>query len=174
MSFNGATAFRRWKAVAGRIPARHVPASMGPPPFGDGKAAGLAPPIALMYASMGPPPFGDGKQPVPLSRRTRPTCFNGATAFRRWKARMPQGRSPSPSNRFNGATAFRRWKALFANRFRRILMLKCGFPHGRSIIPIAGAADIDSVPSCPSWEAASGPAFPLHHPASRRTACTCA
>ena len=43
-------------------------ASMGPPPF----------------ASMGPPPFGDGNQPVPNRRRVC-TCFNGATAFRRWK-----------------------------------------------------------------------------------------
>ena len=40
--FNGATAFQRWKHRAGRPRCgREYPASMGPPPFGDGNAACL-------------------------------------------------------------------------------------------------------------------------------------
>ena len=60
--FNGATAFRRWKERC---------------------LAGLP---LLLRASMGPPPFGDGKPEI----QDRPgggwKGFNGATAFRRWKA----------------------------------------------------------------------------------------
>ena len=83
--FNGATAFRRWKrshAVTAssfvarlqwghRLSAmetpkcrvRHPrlsPASMGPPPFGDGNAAEPSQINNRGLASMGPPPFGDG------------------------------------------------------------------------------------------------------------------
>ena len=85
--FNGATAFRRWKV--GSVGVIHVEvrlASMGPPPFGDGKTRSGKPGsdlrLSLQWghrlsamessgvgaaehlsrpASMGPPPFGDGK-----------------------------------------------------------------------------------------------------------------
>ena len=158
--FNGATAFRRWKAsipdvIAIRASLRlqwghrlsameraadsqaaplPVRASMGPPPFGDGKGRGTARPrprsrcfngatafrrwkvleralqtattLVLQWghrlsamesrrhrpagpacreASMGPPPFGDGKAQSSRGRSYSPACFNGATAFRRWK-----------------------------------------------------------------------------------------
>ena len=89
----------------------------------------------LRVASMGPPPFGDGKITVGwpgvpfedtlqwghrLSAMERPrstrwptygaTSFNGATAFRRWRSRR-RNKPPPCWLRFNGATAFRRWKA---------------------------------------------------------------
>ncbi len=157
--FNGATAFRRWKGVYGAVRLRAVVASMGPPPFGDGKRSclrgmlrrvscfngatafrrwkafnlvlritgyrklqwghrlsamerfrapathlrsrrlqwghrlsamerGLPEPdiSAQERASMGPPPFGDGKLLNSIQSWLRPIRFNGATAFRRWKA----------------------------------------------------------------------------------------
>ncbi len=43
----------------------------------------------VSYASMGPPPFGDGKCPAIGWRSTGWPCFNGATAFRRWKEGRP-------------------------------------------------------------------------------------
>ena len=89
----------------------------------------------LRVASMGPPPFGDGKITVGwpgvpfedtlqwghrLSAMERPrstrwptygaTSFNGATAFRRWKA-SPWSAIAATVPSFNEATAFRRWKA---------------------------------------------------------------
>ena len=83
--FNGATAFRRWIRPTADSPACPVPASMGPPPFGDGYgAAHLGAAQGHPGASMGPPPFGDGYCP---RRRWCGGCipsFNGATAFRRW------------------------------------------------------------------------------------------
>ena len=64
-SFNGATAFRRWKLEDIRhmlkAGALYV-ASMGPPPFGDGNSVtsfSVDGPLGHA-ASMGPPPFGDG------------------------------------------------------------------------------------------------------------------
>ena len=84
--FNGATAFRRWKGSRGLFCCyRTRNASMGPPPFGDGKSSGCS-------TSWG-----------------RCRCFNGATAFRRWKAE-PNSPGAAPAPCFNGATAFRRWK----------------------------------------------------------------
>ena len=86
---------------------------------------------------MEPPPFGDGNRLARfLQASVWPLCFNGATAFRRWKPlrrrvvarlRIPAsmepppfgdgnaartGSLPAPSSCFNGATAFRRWKPL--------------------------------------------------------------
>ena len=135
-------------------------ASMGPPPFGDGNMTDpktgvtvecklqwghrlsametetARPPFSggRVRASMGPPPFGDGNPPPPRRRGCRYRCFNGATAFRRWKQEIKRGPNPailalqwghrlsametrrmppercSLEARFNGATAFRRWK----------------------------------------------------------------
>ena len=39
----------------------------------------------VVIASMGPPPFGDGNYHHMASSMSVMTCFNGATAFRRWK-----------------------------------------------------------------------------------------
>ena len=71
-SFNGATAFRRWK-LGGRQVVRwgHRHPSMGPPPFGDGNAGSVC--------------------RVLPARHT----FNGATAFRRWKLEGPGETDPS-------------------------------------------------------------------------------
>ena len=110
------------------------PASMGPPPFGDGDDGIDSKPCLVQAASMGPPPFGDGDNtgadyertrvwllqwghrlsameitPGPLPPPACPPCFNGATAFRRWRS----GRVLEPAQEqacFNGATAFRRWR----------------------------------------------------------------
>ena len=111
-----------------------VIASMGPPPFGDGKpGVGILSRIPL-GASMGPPPFGDGKRRRAFRSTGRGPGFNGATAFRRWKELQPHAvrvfllrasMGPPPfgdgkrseyfryalgRSSFNGATAFRRWK----------------------------------------------------------------
>ena len=83
---------------------------------------------------MEPPPFGDGNLAPCGSRGWPRRCFNGATAFRRWKwdfdpagfdvcqklqwshhlSEMEIGTAggPTPPRAwcFNGATAFRRWK----------------------------------------------------------------
>ena len=111
-TFNGATAFRRWKpgpdyeaAGKGLIP------SMGPPPFGDGN---LLPPghpgAADLRPSMGPPPFGDGN----LLKSSRASI---TFVFLQWGHRlsaMETFGAPNPllpgGPTFNGATAFRRWK----------------------------------------------------------------
>ena len=61
-------------------------ASMGPPPFGDGKLQQEAGSERANLASMGPPPFGDGKGHYFASCSSTYASFNGATAFRRWKA----------------------------------------------------------------------------------------
>ena len=110
-SFNGATAFQRWK----HEPApRHLPVctapSMGPTAFQRWKhGAYLVSSTFPLYPSMGPPPFSDGNwRPTP-----RPTgaflTFNGATAFQRWKLSL-YGQGCTDSSAFNGATAFQRWK----------------------------------------------------------------
>ena len=109
--FNGTTAFRRWRShgPTGGYQRRR-PASMGPPPFGDGNRQAL--PITsgrisllqwghrlsametaiaglesafLDEASMGPPPFGDGNSGNRECTGPAFAGFNGATAFRRWK-----------------------------------------------------------------------------------------
>ena len=63
--FNGATAFRRWKQYT-------VVAS--PDTF-----------RVLQRKGVGPPPFGDGNDTGLTPNGGYCGCFNGATAFRRWK-----------------------------------------------------------------------------------------
>ena len=134
--FNGATAFRRWKGRgAGAHRKHHRLASMGPPPFGDGKSnCGRA--TAAMScgfngatafrrwkghwrarwnaktvpASMGPPPFGDGKGHVPARLQRRGHASMGPPPFGDGKQRG-DGKTDRGIHSFNGATAFRRWKA---------------------------------------------------------------
>ena len=68
--------------------------------------------------------------PVRALRRWCRWCFNGATAFRRWKRglcglyrRVCSRTAP----RFNGATAFRRWKRFISGHIRaRMLGLQWG------------------------------------------------
>ena len=87
LTFNGATAFRRWKttenggwlsftlhlqwghrlsAMETRVPKVPITSPSG------------------VHPSMGPPPFGDGNGHHRLDTRLTKD-FNGATAFRRWK-----------------------------------------------------------------------------------------
>ena len=138
-----------------------IDASMGPPPFGDGNRTnhpgssslqtGLqwghrlsAMETAVMATAMAypPSPLQWGHRLSAMETRGtastgRPssTCFNGATAFRRWKlaaatdddvqavaelqwghrlsameTRYAAGDARPRSTCFNGATAFRRWK----------------------------------------------------------------
>ena len=84
-TFNGATAFRRWKLVRSSPPARALSTFNGATAFRRWKRvpAQVRPGGTSSVPSMGPPPFGDGNC-------TRGPCkyyhaFNGATAFRRWK-----------------------------------------------------------------------------------------
>ncbi len=65
--------------------------------------------LDVKHASMGPPPFGDGKRSVAPPVSGCCPCFNGATAFRRWKT-VISWYCWSHLKCFNGATAFRRWK----------------------------------------------------------------
>ena len=134
LTFNGATAFRRWKRPVPRCPF-------------------AAPLLPVCCPFNGATAFRRWKRPVPrcpFAAPLLPLCcpFNGATAFRRWKRRSPgpcfNGAVSRPVvnqqcplqwghrlsamettcrltslsarstivtlSRFNGATAFRRWK----------------------------------------------------------------
>ena len=134
-SFNGATAFRRWKQHHGRS-LRDVPKLQ----WGHRLSAmetnrpTILEEAQLAEASMGPPPFGDGNAALASRTCCRDSCFNGATAFRRWKrperrfkhmggyvlqwghrlsameTRSPRSGPHGDTGSFNGATAFRRWK----------------------------------------------------------------
>ena len=90
-SFNGATAFRRWKlvvAVAGVSLLNE--ASMGPPPFGDGNSPELwcrCPRSWLLQWGHRLSAMETGA--APARRRHAAAGFNGATAFRRWKRNTP-------------------------------------------------------------------------------------
>ena len=88
-SFNGATAFRRWKPAQHPVPrcAGAIP-SMGPPPFGDGnwthRETDLRVTRDLQWghrlSAM------ETREMYPAARILF-EAFNGATAFRRWKLR---------------------------------------------------------------------------------------
>ncbi len=61
----GPPPFGDGKHRRGRLPPRQkCRASMGPPPFGDGNPDNLSDGFLWNGASMGPPPFGDGKRLV--------------------------------------------------------------------------------------------------------------
>ena len=131
--FNGATAFRRWirqcggdtgaldvllqwghrlsAMDTGLLPAAvHaiIPASMVPPPFGDGYDAGSHHQVRVRATLQWGHRLSAMDTQHQRKRRVRTAGFNGATAFRRWI--RAAGRSPLSSSRcFNGATAFRRW-----------------------------------------------------------------
>ena len=109
-NFNGATAFRRWKvpqfegcmAAASLLQWCHRLSAME---RGSNLArAAVAAPLQWCHR-------------LSAMERARPyedlviiPNFNGATAFRRWKA-LSQQLTPMLKTYFNGATAFRRWKA---------------------------------------------------------------
>ena len=110
-TFNGATAFQRWK-LPGCASQSHwtLLGFNGATAFRRWKRIGLEPTLAewvqLQWShrlsTMETPRRSKGGRPA-LSR------FNGATAFRRWKPAEPRATKPR-TRRFNGATAFRRWK----------------------------------------------------------------
>ena len=114
---NGATAFRH-----GNTPGQR-PASMGPPPFGDGNlrcniVAGFNPPFGddpsrADVASMGPPPFGDGNVRFHgLSPALSDVASMGPPPFGDGDTVSAHlaGTSNIGGGGFNGATAFRRWR----------------------------------------------------------------
>ena len=107
--FNGATAFRRWKAVEWYDRISASLASMGPPPFGDGKwdrSWGAIADVGTLQWGHRLSAMESPGCTTPAMPRTR---FNGATAFRRWKVAMSGDGAVAVAS-FNGATAFRRWK----------------------------------------------------------------
>ena len=129
--FNGATAFRRWRSAdetssfgavlplqwGHRLSAMEMGddlhqdpdepvASMGPPPFGDGDAPSPLHFSVVTAASMGPPPFGDGDRRSTNASRPGDECFNGATAFRRWRSVKLDVRLPHFVNASMGPPPF--------------------------------------------------------------------
>ena len=135
-SFNGATAFQRWK-LAGKGES----SKLGTTTFNGATAfqrwkQGVDPHKTLegFRPSMGPPPFSDGNWTVLSYRLEEQRTFNGATAFQRWKrgavdgpalkqgslqwghrlSAMETSRTCATNSgiplAFNGATAFQRWK----------------------------------------------------------------
>ena len=114
-SFNGATAFQRWKRVmtlTNRITATYLQwghrLSAMETRIGAGCGNNPLPP------SMGPPPFSDGNWLGVMAGGRRLSPFNGATAFQRWEPLSgkltSRPLSPFKLSPFNGATAFQRWK----------------------------------------------------------------
>ena len=90
--FNGATAFRRWKEGDFAWPLVFATVLQ----WGHRLSAMESPchsllPLSDFLASMGPPPFGDGKGALGRDFPTSGHRFNGATAFRRWKGRGRPG-----------------------------------------------------------------------------------
>ena len=90
--FNGATAFRRWKQ--GMDQTRGISECMLQ--WGHRLSAmetvdWIGPQLGVRQASMGPPPFGDGNGVSRVTGETGGRCFNGATAFRRWKLESGKG-----------------------------------------------------------------------------------
>ena len=110
-TFNGATAFRRWKLSyirSARPPELNL--QWGHRLSAMETCQSLANELGVDIPSMGPPPFGDGNGKQPRCTPQSLPTFNGATAFRRWKQLLPQEHQELDGNSFNGATAFRRWK----------------------------------------------------------------
>ena len=94
----------------GKSPHLRICASMEPPPFGDGNTRGQGARPAFYYALQWSHRLS--AMETPTSGTSTPgtaCCFNGATAFRRWKREWWKA-AASHRRRFNGATAFRRWK----------------------------------------------------------------
>ena len=85
-SFNGATAFRRWKPMAPNAVCHQS------------------------YSFNGATAFRRWKRGTGATGGCCKWSFNGATAFRRWKLGAEECHGQQSSSRFNGATAFRRWK----------------------------------------------------------------
>ena len=112
-TFNGATAFQRWKQGYPRRRQRqgdalqwsHRLSAMETTIWQGLPGPGRTP-------SMEPPPFSDGNtcsHSVSFGNRR---AFNGATAFQRWKPVLHRREAHRQGAPFNGATAFQRWKHL--------------------------------------------------------------
>ena len=149
------------------------PASMGPPPFGDGdrRTGNLA--DSIDSASMGPPPFGDGDRDRKPVDRTADQASMGPPPF--GDGDGPLGRCiPLGLTASMGPPPFGDGDSYLRGLFRRILMLKCGFPQETINNPDGRPKLAGLCSPCSIWEAASGPAWPLHHPTSRGAVCACA
>ena len=102
------------RALEPSDPACRRQASMGPQPFGCGRVKVRNVELDNRHASMGPQPFGCGRQAQPVYHRQARGCFNGAATFRLRKAcgiTICQGRLKC----FNGAATFRLRKVRFQN-----------------------------------------------------------
>ena len=153
-SFNGATAFRRWKRLqieraeiqnkllqwGHRLSAMETAISPLVMPCSSHLQWGHR--LSAMetyqfagffsvhiYPSMGPPPFGDGNVGFSLW-----PVLNGASLQwgHRLSAMETSGSRCGPfvnGGPFNGATAFRRWKPLFVARLRHGFIQKRVFPQ---------------------------------------------
>ena len=104
--FNGAATFRLRKEAAGSARRVDRPASMGPQPFGCGRARDLAHVGAWPPASMGPQPFGCGRGGGARGGTKARPSFNGAATFRLRKGTTFGPRAGATSC-FNGAATFR-------------------------------------------------------------------
>ena len=110
-SFNGATAFRRWKSErwkCGKFASVLQACFNGATAFRRWKSGGTMRLWGTMYAIQWGHRLSAMEIRIGLSAGVRDqisTCFNGATAFRRWRSGGPvAGRDLSWV--FNGATAF--------------------------------------------------------------------
>ena len=114
ITFNGATAFQRWKLLRPKGATVRMLPFNGATAFQRWKLSGWHGGRGYVVGpSMEPPPFSDGnKGESGHTNRGVSRPFNGATAFQRWKldGADNQGHGVDVSRPFNGATAFQRWK----------------------------------------------------------------
>ncbi len=89
-SFNGATAFRRWKRQANQYGEGADEASMGPPPFDDGNRVVGQPLLRGREPSMGPPPFDDGNRNGRNITALQPDASMGPPPFDDGNCRTPR------------------------------------------------------------------------------------
>ena len=117
MGFNGAATFRLRKEQEAKRKAGGADASMGPQPFGCGRADPQLARGALRVASMGPQPFGCGRAHVHADEVVHVEGFNGAATFRLRKATRARSTRKALAC-FNGAATFRLRKAAAFSEIR--------------------------------------------------------
>ena len=105
--FNGATAFRRWKLALWSVRPRTW--------------------LALQWGGGHPPPFGDGNLSNALSERFQPIRLQWGHRLSAMETPPACGFLQHPYQCFNGATAFQRWKPTHqAQSLARRLSLQWG------------------------------------------------
>ena len=112
-SFNGASAFRRWKLGFPRpqIQRAYRPSFNGATAFRRWKPLHrLGRRLITIAPSMGPPPFGDGNPCTAWAVALSPSPLRWGHRLSAMETPAPPGPSPYHHRPFDGATAFRRWK----------------------------------------------------------------